>query len=72
MRPTAWSQLSPKDAALLEFLRVRGQTSELSPDRTVARLLACVSESGRFEALVKVAHSEPPRVRAMLGAIGEQ
>ena len=71
-RPTAWNQLSPKDAALLEFIRVRGQTSELSPNRTVERLLTCLSETGRFEALMKVAASEPPRVRAMLGAIGQQ
>lgn len=72
MRPTAWNQLSPRDAALLEFLRVRGQTSELSANRTVERLLACLSEPGCFEALMKVATSEPPRVRAMLGAIGQQ
>lgn len=27
---------------------------------------------GRFERLLKIADTEPPRVRAMLGAIGEQ
>ena len=31
-----------------------------------------VSEKGRFERLLRIADSEPPRVRAMLGAIGEQ
>ena len=31
-----------------------------------------MSEKGRFERLLKVSHSEPPRVRAMFGAIGEQ
>jgi hypothetical protein len=30
------------------------------------------SEEIRFERLLKVADSEPPRVRAMLGAIGAQ
>jgi hypothetical protein len=29
-------------------------------------------EPGLFERLLKVSPSEPPRVRAMLGAIGEQ
>ena len=29
-------------------------------------------EPGRFERLLKIAFSEPPRVRAMLGAIGQQ
>lgn len=31
-----------------------------------------MAEEGHFERLLKVAESEPPRVRAMLGAIGEQ
>jgi hypothetical protein len=35
-------------------------------------LVALLSEKGRFERLLKVADSEPPRVRAILGAIGEQ
>jgi hypothetical protein len=34
--------------------------------------VALLSESGRFERLLKVADSEPPRVRAIFGAIGEQ
>jgi hypothetical protein len=72
MRPPAWSQLSPKDAALLEFLREKGRSSELSPHQTVARLLAYFSEPARFEALMQVAATEPPRVRALLGAIGQQ
>ena len=36
------------------------------------KLLGYFREPGRFERLLKVAPSEPPRVRAMLGAIGEQ
>jgi hypothetical protein len=71
-RPAGWAGLGPKEAAVLEFLRDRGRTSELPPAQTVKRLLVCLAEPGRFEALMKVAHSEPPRVRAMLGAIGEQ
>jgi hypothetical protein len=71
-RPAAWDQLSAREAAVLEFLRDRGSTSDLSAAQTVKRLLVCLSEPGWFEALIKVANSEPPRVRAMLGAIGQQ
>jgi len=70
-RPEAWASLSQTDAALLDFLRREGRTSELSPEATVRRTLALLSEKGRFERLLKVAESEPPRVRAMLGALGE-
>jgi hypothetical protein len=71
-RPEAWAGLSQSDAALLDFLRRAGRTSELSPEETIRRALALISENERFERLVKVAPSEPPRVRAMIGAIGEQ
>jgi hypothetical protein len=71
-RPEAWAQLSETDAALLDFLRQRGKTSELLPAETVRRTLALASEQDRFERLLKAADSEPPRVRAMLGAIGQQ
>ena len=71
-RPEAWSSLSETDAALLDFLRRRGETSELSPTKTISRLLKLMSEKGRFERLLKVADTEPPRVRAMLGAIGQE
>lgn len=71
-RPAAWNTLSPEDAALLEFLRSGGKTSEVSPEKTVQRTLALLREKGRFERLLKVADTEPPRVRAMLGAVGEQ
>ena len=71
-RPEAWASLSDTDAALLDFLRRRGETSELSPAETIARLLELMSEKGRFERLLKVANTEPPRVRAMLGATGQE
>jgi hypothetical protein len=71
-RPEAWRALSETDAALLEFLRLRGAASELSPQETVHKLLGYLAEEGRFERLLRVAASEPPRVRAMLGAIGQQ
>jgi hypothetical protein len=71
-RPEAWARLSETDAALLDFLRRGGKSSELSPPETIARTVALLSESGRFERFLKVADFEPPRVRAILGAIGEQ
>jgi hypothetical protein len=71
-RPAAWRSLSETDAALLDFLRNRGEGSELAPEETVQKLLGYLREPGRFERLLAVAASEPPRVRAMLGAIGQQ
>ena len=47
-------------------------TSELPAETTVKKTLALMAEKGRFERLLKISDSEPPRVRAMLGAIGEQ
>lgn len=71
-RPETWRELSQEDAAFLDFLRNRGAASELSPEKTVSRLIALARERGRMDRLLKVAESEPPRVRAMLGAIAEQ
>lgn len=71
-RPEAWRDLEPEEASLLDFLRQRGATSELSPADTVDRLLTLCKKPGRFTRLCKVAATEPPRCRAMLGAIGQQ
>lgn len=71
-RPEAWRALSQEDAALLEFLRVGGATSELSPGETIERTLKWIDEGGRFERLIRIAATEPPRVRALLGALGEE
>jgi len=71
-RPEAWAGLTDIDAALLDFLRRGGKTSELSPEETIQKTLTLLSEKDRFERLLKIAHSEPPRARAILGAIGEQ
>lgn len=70
-RPAAWSTLSPEDAAVLEVLRDRASASEHSPHETVRRLSAALEARGRFRRLAAVAETEPPRVRAMLGAFGE-
>lgn len=71
-RPPAWRSLRQTDGALLDFLRNRGMTSELAEGDTVQKLLGYFREPGRFTRLLAAAPSEPPRVRAMLGAIGQQ
>lgn len=71
-RPLAWESLSETDAAVLEFLRLRGEPSELGGRETIQRLLNLLAEKGRFSRLAAVAPTEPPRVRAMLGALGEE
>lgn len=71
-RPEAWASLTPMDAAFLDVLRHHGRTSELPPAETVRRLQKLLHEDGRLERLLHVASSEPPRVRAMLGALAER
>ena len=71
-RPEAWATLSETDAAFLDFLRHGAKFSEFPPEETARKLLAILSERGRLSRLLRVADSEPPRVRAMLGALAEQ
>ncbi len=71
-RPEAWAGLTHAEAALLDFLRRGGRTGDLSPEETVRRTLALFRQPRRFERLLAVAGSEPPRVRAMIGAIGQE
>jgi hypothetical protein len=71
-RPGVWATLSENDAALLDFLRRGGRTSELSPEETARKTMTLLSKNRRLESLLKVADSEPPRVRALLGAMGQE
>jgi hypothetical protein len=71
-RPQARNGLSAEQGALLEVLRERARTSDLSPQQTIERLLELVRRPGEFERLAAAALTEPPRVRAMLGAVGQQ
>ena len=71
-RPPHWDSLSVEEAAWLDFLRNAGKTSELSSEETINRAIALLSEKGRFEKLLKIALFEPPRSRAILGALGEK
>ena len=71
-RPEARKGLDDEDAAVLELLRDRGRASDLSPDETALRLVRLMRDEERFARLTRAGLSEPPRVRAMLGAIGAQ
>jgi hypothetical protein len=66
------ASLSAEDGAILETLRERARASDLSPQNTVRRLLALLADEERFQRLAVAAMGEPPRVRAMLGALGEE
>src|SRR5258708_39544689 len=57
---------SPREAALLDFLRKGGKTSELAPERTVQKTSALLAADRRLERMLKLAESEPPRLRASL------
>lgn len=70
-RPEAWSRLPATDAAILDFLRNGGKTGELSAKETIERMKSLLSEPDRYARLLAIADTEPPRVRAMLGAFGE-
>jgi hypothetical protein len=64
--------LSDLDGALLELLRDRADASDLDQAETIRRLVERVREPSDFRRLAKVALAEPPRVRAILGALGQQ
>ena len=70
-RPAARAELAPEEGALLEFLRDRATTSDLAPADTARRLRDLLRDHERFARLARAALDEPPRVRAMLGALGE-
>jgi len=71
-RPRNRESLSEQQSAILELLRDRARTSDLGAKGTCARLLDILDDPRSFALLTKAAADEPPRVRAMLGAAGEQ
>ncbi len=64
--------LSVREGAIMEFLRDRGAASDLSPAETVQHLEELVREGDTYRKLALAADGEPPRVRAMLGSLGEE
>jgi len=71
-RPHTRYGLSDEDGALLELLRDRARASDLDAEATIARLVGRLDEPADFRRLSEAALAEPPRVRALLGALGEQ
>lgn len=71
-RPEARFRLSEREGALLELLRGRASDSDLSFDETHRRLLRLLREGETYRRLARAALDEPPRVRAMLGALGQE
>lgn len=71
-RPPQRASLSAEEGAILETLRERARSSDLSPEKTARRLLRVLADEPRFLRLVDAAMTEPPRVRAMLGALGQE
>lgn len=70
-RPASRASLSAREAAFLEVLRDRAQTSDLSPEETINRLQSVLRDANTLTRLARAAREEPPRVRAMLGALAE-
>lgn len=70
-RPIHRRKLTEMDGAILEFLRDRGKWSDLSEDATIDRTITLLRDAGSFTRLAKASASEPPRVRAILGSLGE-
>lgn len=63
--------LGARGAALLEVLRDIHHLSDLSPDATSTRLLDVLRDETARSKILRAAVHEPPRVRAMAGALAE-
>lgn len=70
-RSSARGGLTTMEVAVLEVLRDRASTSDLTPDETIGRLIDVLNDNTTFARLAQAAVFEPPRVRAMLGALGQ-
>jgi hypothetical protein len=70
-RSAARQALSTHEGALLEVLRNRAQDADVDPSVVAGRLTAIVRNPGAFDRLRTAAQDEPPRVRAMLGALAQ-
>jgi len=70
-RPSSRSRLTSREAALLEILRDGASKSDLSPRQTWRKLRDIAKSDIRLSVVARVALDEPPRVRAMLGALAD-
>jgi hypothetical protein len=60
------------EGALLEFIRERGATAEMGPNESLGKLRELLTSqlpANRLRGLREAALAEPPRVRAILGAL---
>src|SRR5690348_8786003 len=57
-RPPQRANLSAEDGAILEILRERAQSSDLSPEQTAQRLLRLLQDEERYRRLVRMAQTE--------------
>lgn len=71
-RPPIGERMNACEVAVLEVLRDRGETSELSKEETIYRLTQILRKRSVFNRIAKSAINEPPRVRAILGALGQE
>lgn len=65
------ANLSRTEGALFEVLRNRARDADVGADSVRRRLVAVVKAPGSFDRLAKAGVDEPPRVRAMLGALAQ-
>lgn len=72
-RPASWRKLETDEGALLEFLRDRGSNSEMDAKDTSEKVVQIFkSDKAKLEKITRLAQDEPARVKAMLGALGEE
>jgi len=64
--------LTSREGALLEVLRDVPHLTDVSPKVTTSRLLTLVRDENSRSRLLRAALHEPPRVRAMVGALAEK
>jgi len=68
-RPVSRVGLTPTEAAILEVLRDGARRSDMDPESTRRRLLAIMRADARTNAILRASLNEPPRVRALVGAL---
>lgn len=71
-RPASRKALTEIEGAVLEVLRARAAHSDVEARDVIRRLMEILSQGETFTHLVVAASEEPPRVRAMLGALGQE
>lgn len=64
--------IRPEERATLDALRELGDIPDTEPADVLRRIVAlCRDRAVRYDRLARLALAEPPRVRALLGAIGD-